>query len=108
VQISLSCPTWVAVGVVQLKILKLSELFFKGETVLVKTGNMAQSGHVPVNESDICVTLGSFFLESTFKDQINPKRQTAGPPEGGSPELDLASIGLSLLRPSPTLRQPHF
>ncbi len=30
-----------------------------------------------------------FFLESTFKDQINPKRQTAGPPEGGSPELDL-------------------
>jgi hypothetical protein len=37
----------------------------------------------------------SFFLESTFKDQINPKRQTAGPPEGGSPELDLASFGLS-------------
>ncbi len=30
-----------------------------------------------------------FFLESTFKDQINPKRQTAGPHEGGSPELDL-------------------
>jgi hypothetical protein len=30
-----------------------------------------------------------FFLESTFKDQINPKRQTAGPLEGGSPELDL-------------------
>jgi hypothetical protein len=29
--------------------------------------------------------------ESTFKDQINPKRQTAAPPEGGSPELDLAS-----------------
>ncbi len=26
-------------------------------------------------------------MESTFKDQINPKRQTAGPPEGGSPEL---------------------
>ena len=32
-----------------------------------------------------------FFLESTFIDQINPKRQTAGPHEGGSPELDLAS-----------------
>jgi hypothetical protein len=30
-----------------------------------------------------------FFLESTFKDQINPKRQTAFPPEGGPPELDL-------------------
>ena len=30
-----------------------------------------------------------FFLESTFIDQINPKRQTAGPHEGGSPELDL-------------------
>ncbi len=29
-----------------------------------------------------------FFLESTFKDQINPKRQTAGGPhEGGSPEV---------------------
>jgi peptidoglycan/LPS O-acetylase OafA/YrhL len=25
----------------------------------------------------------TFFLESTFKDQINPKRQTAGPHEGG-------------------------
>ena len=49
-----------------------------------------------------------FFLESTFKDQINPKRQTAGPPEGGSPELDLASFGLSLLRLSPTLRPSHF
>ncbi len=49
-----------------------------------------------------------FFLESTFKDQINPNRQTAGPPEGGSPELDLASIGLSLLRLSPTLRPSHF
>ena len=36
-----------------------------------------------------------FFLESTFKDQINPTRQTAGPCEGGSPELDLASFGLS-------------
>jgi hypothetical protein len=35
------------------------------------------------------------FLESTFIDQINPKRQTAGPPEGGSPELDLASYRLS-------------
>ena len=31
------------------------------------------------------------LLESTFKDQINPKRQTAGPPEGGSPELDLGT-----------------
>jgi hypothetical protein len=50
----------------------------------------------------------TFFLESTFKDQINPKRQTAGPPEGGSPELDLASFGLSLLRLSPTLRPSHF
>ena len=49
-----------------------------------------------------------FFLESTFIDQINPKRQTAGPPEGGSPELDLASFGLSLLRLSPTLRPSHF
>jgi len=47
-------------------------------------------------------------LESTFKDQINPKRQTAGPPEGGSPELDLASFGPSLLRLSPTLRPSHF
>ncbi len=37
----------------------------------------------------------TFFLESTFKDQIDPKRQTAGPAEGGSPELDLASLGLS-------------
>ena len=35
--------------------------------------------------------MDSFFLESTFKDQINPKRQTAGPREGGSPELDLAA-----------------
>jgi hypothetical protein len=34
-------------------------------------------------------------LESTFIDQINPKRQTAGPYEGGSPELDLASFRLS-------------
>ena len=48
------------------------------------------------------LTFPLFFLESTFKDQINPKRQTAGPPEGGSPELDLASLRLS-----PTLRQPH-
>ena len=32
----------------------------------------------------------AFFLESTFIDQINPKRQTAGP-QWGSPELDLAS-----------------
>ena len=31
---------------------------------------------------------GPFFLESTFKDQINPKRQTADP-LWGSPELDL-------------------
>jgi hypothetical protein len=31
-----------------------------------------------------------FFWKARFnKDQINPKRQTAGPPEGGSPELDL-------------------
>jgi hypothetical protein len=51
---------------------------------------------------------GFFFLESTFKDQINPKRQTAGPPEGGSPELDLASYRLSPLRLSQTLRQPHY
>jgi hypothetical protein len=29
-------------------------------------------------------------LESTFKDQINPKRQTAGP-QWGSPELDLVT-----------------
>ncbi len=36
------------------------------------------------------MALSGFFLESTFKDQINPKRQTAGRPEGGSPELDLA------------------
>ncbi len=33
--------------------------------------------------------VAAFFLESTFIDQINPKRQPAGPPEGGSPELDL-------------------
>ncbi len=32
--------------------------------------------------------LGSFFLESTFIDQNNPKRQTAGP-QWGSPKLDL-------------------
>ncbi len=49
-----------------------------------------------------------FFLESTLKDQINPKRQTAGPPEGGSPELDLASYRLSPLRLSQTLRQSHY
>ncbi len=60
----------------------------------------------------------SLFLESTFKDQINPKRQTAGPPEGGSPEPPasiahrdglLARPGLGeLLFPSPrsALRLP--
>jgi len=51
--------------------------------------------------------LGDFFLESTFIDQINPKRQTAGP-QWGSPELDLASYRLSPLRLSQTLRQSHY
>jgi len=65
----------------------------------------------PSPMADACAQLLGphlFFLESTFIDQINPKRQTAGPPEGGSPELDLASFGLSLLRLSPTLRPSHF
>jgi hypothetical protein len=31
----------------------------------------------------------AFFLESTFIDQNNPKRQTAGP-RRGSPKLDLS------------------
>ena len=40
--------------------------------------------------------MSAFFLllESTFKDQINPKRQTAGPREGGSPELDLVRVSM--------------
>ena len=32
-----------------------------------------------------------FFLESTFIDQNNPKRQTAGP-RRGSPKLDLSGL----------------
>jgi hypothetical protein len=48
-------------------------------------------GWIFFSESTLFIRIAqsSFFLESTFKDQINPKRQTAGPPEGGSPELDL-------------------
>ena len=41
---------------------------------------------------------GADSLESTFIDQINPKRQTAGPHEGGSPELDLALNHLTNLK----------
>ena len=45
---------------------------------------------------------GLFFLESTFIDQINPKRQTAGPHEGG-----LTGTGPRVVRLSPTLRMSH-
>jgi hypothetical protein len=38
-----------------------------------------------------------FFLESTFIDQNNPKRQTADPPLRGSPKLDLSQPALLLL-----------
>jgi hypothetical protein len=48
------------------------------------------SAAVPTLRTTFKLALTKLFLESTFKDQINPKRQTAGPPEGGSPELDLA------------------
>ncbi len=44
-----------------------------------------------------------FFLESTFKDQINPKQQTAGPPEGGSPELDLEAAAVIRTQPFDTI-----
>ena len=40
---------------------------------------------------------GSWQLESTFKDQINPKRQTAGP-QRGSPELDLEKLAVRMCR----------
>ena len=42
------------------------------------------------------------WLESTFIDQINPKRQTAGPHEGG-----LTGTGPRVVRLSPTLRMSH-
>jgi hypothetical protein len=51
-------------------------------------------------------TLEPFFLESTFKDQINPKRQTAGPPEGGSPELDLENAETSFASASAPALDP--
>ena len=54
------------------------------------------------------VTAGAaaFFLESTFIDQNNPKRQTAGP-RRGSPKLDLSRLvygGLPGVGPWPDSR----
>ena len=70
----------------------------KQQTLLAEERQLwQQSNRLLAHEdeaNDIDRTLGlesrAFFLESTFKDQINPKRQTAGP-QWGSPELDLAS-----------------
>jgi hypothetical protein len=57
--------------------------------LLVAAGSAGRAGPAQAQAHNFECTGTSVFLESTFKDQINPKRQTAGPPEGGSPELDL-------------------
>ncbi len=43
----------------------------------------------------LACNLVSVFLESTFTDQNNPKRQTADP-LWGSPKLDLSTLCLTL------------